>query len=92
VTPPSLDQARARIRAEYLEMPGMKLTVDQVRRLCGVGSDICEVVLDALVAERFLSVRSDGRYLRRSDGMQMSLTPLKASLRGDAAVMVHRAS
>jgi hypothetical protein len=43
-----------RIRAEYLEMPGLRLTVPQAQRLCGVEGVSCKTVLDALVAERFL--------------------------------------
>ena len=65
--------------------------VDQVRRLCGVEPETCEAVLGALVAEKSLSVRPDGRYLRRSEGLEVSPTPLKALARADAAVMVRRA-
>ena len=33
----SLDQrVLERLRGEYLEMPGMKLTIEQVQRLCGI--------------------------------------------------------
>ena len=38
-----------RIRAEYLEMPGLRLTPDQTERLCGVERALCQIVLDALV-------------------------------------------
>ncbi len=31
-----------RIRAEYLEMPGLKLTADQLQRLCGIEQTICK--------------------------------------------------
>jgi hypothetical protein len=59
-----------RIRAEYLEMPGLRLTREQAQRLCGIEQALCTRVLDALVAERFLCVKADGRYARlttRSD-------------------------
>jgi hypothetical protein len=43
-----------RLRAEYLEMPGLRLTKTQVQRLCGVEHTVCQPVLDALVDTRFL--------------------------------------
>lgn len=57
-----------RLRAEYLEMPGLRLTADQVQRLCGIEQLICQPVLDALVAAMFLSMKSDGTYARVTDG------------------------
>jgi hypothetical protein len=57
-----------RIRAEYLEMPGLNLTFSQVQRLCGIDRAPCQAVLDALVEARFLHVRADGTYVRVSDG------------------------
>ena len=56
-----------RIRAEYLEMPGMNLTSDQVARLCGMERSTCQTVLDALVDAQFLTLTPDGTYVRRSD-------------------------
>ena len=58
-----------RIRAEYLEMPGLRLTLEQARRLCGVERALCQIVLDALVVEKFLCVTSDGHYARLTDGV-----------------------
>ena len=57
-----------RMRAEFLEMPGLRLTLDQARRLCGVERALCQMVLDALVNEKFLCVKSDGSYMRLTDG------------------------
>ena len=57
-----------RIRAEYLEMPGLRLTVEQIMRLCGLERDACARVLDALVRAKFLCVKSDGSYARLTDG------------------------
>ena len=53
-----------RVRAEYLEMPGMRLTLEQVQRLCGVERTMCQMVLDLLADEKFLCVKSDGHYAR----------------------------
>jgi hypothetical protein len=57
-------QAFDRIRAEFLEMPGMTLTPEQVRRLCGVDINVCEGVLNDLVRARFLTSTTDGSYRR----------------------------
>ena len=60
------DQLLERIRAEYLEMPGMKLKSEQVKRLCGMDASACRTVLDALVETGFLRVLPDGSYSRRA--------------------------
>jgi hypothetical protein len=57
-----------RIRAEYLEMPGMRLTLKQVQRLCGVDGLACQIVLDSLVEVKFLCLKSDGAYARLAEG------------------------
>jgi len=68
-----------RVRAEYLEMPGLQLTLGQVHRLCGIERGLCEEVLGALVDEHFLYMKTDGRYARfTSDGPRAR--PAKASL------------
>lgn len=45
---------RHRIQAEYLEMPGLQLTKPQVRRMWRIDAQLCDVVLDSLVASAFL--------------------------------------
>jgi sigma-54-interacting transcriptional regulator len=57
-----------RIRGEYLEMPGLQLTVAQAQRLCGIEQSLCKTVLDALVDAKFLSVKPNGAYVRLTDG------------------------
>jgi hypothetical protein len=57
-----------RLRAEYLEMPGMKLRIEQVQRLCGIEQALCKLVLDALVKAGFLCLKSDGTYVRLTEG------------------------
>lgn len=57
-----------RIRGEYLEMPGLRLTATQAERLCGVESTLCKAVLDALVDAKFLTVTAAGLYARSTDG------------------------
>ena len=56
-----------RLRAEFLEMPGLRLTKEQINRFCGIESG-CSEVLETLVREHFLCVKPDGRYARVSDG------------------------
>lgn len=60
-----------RIQAEYREMPGLRLTVAQVQRLCGGDGPACAAVLDLLVEERFLIRRTDGSYTRLTDGPRL---------------------
>jgi hypothetical protein len=73
-----------RLRAEYLEMPGLRLTRTQVQRLCGVEHTICQPVLDALVDTRFLWVNADGTYVRLTDGADVPRPrPAKATVGGD---------
>src|SRR5450759_2086869 len=62
------DGAETRLRAEFLEMPGLRLTPGQVQRLCGIERTLCQLVLDSLVDARFLCVSSDGHYARLTDG------------------------
>ena len=47
------EQILERLRAEYLEMPGMRLNLEQVQRLCGIERSMCKVALDALVETKF---------------------------------------
>jgi hypothetical protein len=55
------------IRAEYLEMPGLCLTVAQAARLWNVGREECLQTLDALTRAGFL-YRSRDQYLRAGCG------------------------
>jgi hypothetical protein len=61
-------QAFDRIRAEFFEMPGMRLTPAQVERLTGVDRAVCQSVLDDLTRTRFLCVAADDSYGRASEG------------------------
>jgi len=58
-----------RIRSEYLEMPGRRLTPRQLQRLCGIGPSLCDAVLETMLESRFLAVRPDGTYVRASEGL-----------------------
>jgi hypothetical protein len=43
-----------RVRGEFVEMPGLELTLPQAVRLWTLGTDDCRYVLDALVDAGFL--------------------------------------
>jgi DNA-binding IclR family transcriptional regulator len=64
-SPATYQQILARIHAEYVEMPGMRLTLDQLLRLCGIDRSTCRRVLEELVTRKFLAVTPDGMYVRR---------------------------
>jgi hypothetical protein len=55
-----------RIQMEYIEMPDLKLTLWQARRLWNLEVDVCQAALGALVDARFLWQTRDGAYLRRT--------------------------
>ena len=42
------------------EMPGLRLTLDQIQRLCGIERTVCKMALDMLVETNFLCVKPDG--------------------------------
>ena len=52
-----------RLRGEFREMPGMRLTLEQVQRLCGIEPPLCKLALQTLVEEKFLRLGSDGAYV-----------------------------
>ena len=55
-----------RIRAEYLEMPGLSLTRAQMRRLWPIDAMLCDAVVNGLVASGFLECRPGYTYARRT--------------------------
>ena len=59
------DDALLRIRGEYLEMPGLRLTTQQAQRLWNLDRARCEALLNALVDARFLRRTADGAFVRR---------------------------
>ena len=56
-----------RVRGEFVEMPGLRLTEPQARRLWGLDQASCSNVLETLVELRFLVRTRDGGF-RRPDG------------------------
>lgn len=59
--------ASSLIRMEYREMPDLKLTLAQARRLFGLPLEECQTALEALVTAGFLARNRDGAFLMRRD-------------------------
>ena len=72
----SNDEVLRRVQGEFLEMPGLRLTQAQARRLWGLDAAACEALLAALVDAKFLFRTRDGAFMRVEYA-----APLKASLR-----------
>ena len=52
------------IRAEYLEVPGLHLTLSQASRLWGLDQTTSAALFDALVDAKFLKRTRSGAYVR----------------------------
>lgn len=61
------EAALSRMRAEYKEMPGLKLTAAQATRLWQMDLRRSEELLNALVVDGLLRRSHDGAYLLSSD-------------------------
>ena len=59
------EQLIARVRAEYLKLPGLALTKQQMGRLWVLDADACDTIVEALVASGFLQERADCYFVRR---------------------------
>ncbi len=72
-----------RVRAEFHEMPGMRLKLEQVQRPCGIERTMCRLVLDSLVEAKFLYTSSDGHYGRMTHSETSHPLAAKADLRSE---------
>ena len=52
-----------RVRSEFNEMPGLRLTPAQAARLLGLDQAACQRVIDALVGVEFLRRAPDGSII-----------------------------
>ena len=64
----SKEQMLTQIRGEYVEMPGLRLTLPQARRLWGLDERTCVQLLESLVDASFLRRTVDGKYARLAEG------------------------
>jgi hypothetical protein len=61
---PSVDETIVRrARAEYLEMPGLRLTCAQAQRLWGLDRHTCDELLTTLTRAHFLARTRDGSFV-----------------------------
>ena len=73
------------IRGEFLEIPGLRLTSDQIQTLWGLHRDACAAVLEDLLHQRFLQLTADGHYVRAGSRQAARQS---GSYLGEAAVSV----
>ena len=66
----NLRVAANRIRAEYLEMPGLNLTCEQAARLLGLDCLLAAAALDELQRDVFLVRTSKGQFVRSDTTMR----------------------
>ena len=59
-----IDVVVRRVREEFREMPGLRLTPAQATRLWGLEHDTCRVVIEQLVAADFLKWTQAGLVTR----------------------------
>ena len=53
-----------RVRSEFIEMPGLRLRIDQAQRLWNLDRAMCETVLRSLVEAKFLGRFDNEVYAR----------------------------
>jgi hypothetical protein len=73
--PIRVEEVLRRVQGEFLEMPGLRLTEAQARRLWGLDEASCGALLGALVEKKFLFRARDGTFMRIEHA-----APVKASL------------
>ena len=61
---PATEDVLRRVQGEFLEMPGLRLTEAQARRLWGLDAASCAALLGALVDAKFLFRTRDGAFMR----------------------------
>jgi len=74
-----LEALLQRVREQYRETPGLKLTKLQATQLFGVAPSVCAAVLRALVMENFLSRAGDGVFVRSIDILRNEPTAIASA-------------
>jgi hypothetical protein len=64
VSPMEVHAVANRVRSEFLEMPGLRLTIRQAERLWGLEPSACEHVIEVLVQSAFLRRTAGGMVTR----------------------------
>jgi hypothetical protein len=76
----AIDLLIVRVKAEFMEMPGLKLTEAQARRLWAIDASTCSGLLKTLVNTSFLFRTRDGSFMRIE-----RTAPAKAALKAPKA-------
>ena len=63
-----VDDVVLRVRSEYMDMPGMRLTPAQAQRLWGIDAVAMRSVIQTLVETKFLRETPDGAFVRADSG------------------------
>ena len=79
--PIATEDVLRRVQGEFLEMPGLRLTEAQARRLWNLDQASCAALLGALVDAKFLFKTRDGAFMRVDSAM-----PVKAMVRSRARI------
>jgi hypothetical protein len=59
-----IEEVLRRVQGEFMEMPGLRLTEAQARRLWGLDEAFCGALLGALVDAKFLFRTHGGAFMR----------------------------
>jgi hypothetical protein len=78
---PTADDVLRRVKGEYLEMPGLRLTEAQAQRLWGLDAASCRALLHTLVDANFLFRTRYGAFMKVDQA-----APLKTRLPARAGV------
>jgi len=74
-----LETLLQRVREQYRETPGLKLTKLQATQLFGVAPSVSAAMLRALVMENFLSRAGDGVFVRSIDILRNEPTAIASA-------------
>ncbi len=67
----AISDALRKLKGEYLEMPGLRLTPAQAQRLWGLDRESCHALLGALVDAKFLYKTREGAFsLNRPESLR----------------------
>jgi hypothetical protein len=78
------DDLLRRVRSEFHDMPGLRLTERQAGRLWGLDQAGCAAVLTTLVESHFLIRMRDGSFMRIDTGVSVK-SPLRSRSSPSAA-------
>jgi hypothetical protein len=81
----TLKNVERQLLREYLDQPGLNLSLAQTARLLGVDASTCKAVLHGLVEARYLACDESGMYVRRNPNG--NLEPWKTLVRNRLAIL-----